>query len=665
VLSWIRGYSDGGAIPYRFFLNPYRVISDSYGVFVYDPDAGFARGFAPSYDFSFYGWRNGVMVMKHKDGTLYSSLTGVGFEGPKKGERLKAVPTLVTDWNFYLKRYPGGVAYKMFEKYRPVELLAATNEDSRQSRTSRADQRLVDETMVLGVFEGDSARAYPQEIIAKSGLLREEVDGQALIILWYAPTRTAAAYRPLASPPEKVKDEPRMVTLEADAFVPAAPFIDKETGSHWDIAGRAVDGPLEGWTLTWLECVQVKWFAWAAEYPTTSIYGGGFAEPDYKPIVGQKLETAGPLGNLEVEARSFAILKSADPDRQVVSLLLEGETESREWPVIPSAEVWYGGWWGRLDQFAAGDRVWTWFKTDREKHRLAVSLLADELSEQDLYAPSQVKAVNDSGTDYATVALEESRGGKPVFRTVRLANAELYRSSEKSALDSLKVGETVYAQTTGEDARLILDPAAFTLRRVAQKAVLRQLWADEGLPGTVVFEHADHYEIELLLDHEVLRWARSLQIGDTVALNAAKPIAAEVRQVRPWRERTQVLLVVASPDTSTLAAGQRVLLRMAARPAESDDDESPAGLGQSRNKTERAEWLLSSVYCSCGMHDACAGHFFTLAACDAAGKTPCGLAKRTREEVRELIDRGQSDRQIFDELLKSRGKKLLRPHMSP
>src|SRR5919197_3044465 len=70
VLAWVRGYSDGGAVPLRFFLNRYRVISDSYGVFVYDPDAGFARGFAPSYDFRFHGWRNGVRVMRHADGTL-------------------------------------------------------------------------------------------------------------------------------------------------------------------------------------------------------------------------------------------------------------------------------------------------------------------------------------------------------------------------------------------------------------------------------------------------------------------------------------------------------------------------------------------------------------------------------------------------------------------
>src|SRR5713101_5504883 len=51
VLCWIQvqtdGYINDGAIPIRFFLNTYRVLSDGWGVFVYDPDAGFARGFAP------------------------------------------------------------------------------------------------------------------------------------------------------------------------------------------------------------------------------------------------------------------------------------------------------------------------------------------------------------------------------------------------------------------------------------------------------------------------------------------------------------------------------------------------------------------------------------------------------------------------------------------
>jgi len=55
VLSWIRGKYDGGAIPYRWFLVPYRVISDTYGVFVYDPDADFIRGYPASLDYRFHG----------------------------------------------------------------------------------------------------------------------------------------------------------------------------------------------------------------------------------------------------------------------------------------------------------------------------------------------------------------------------------------------------------------------------------------------------------------------------------------------------------------------------------------------------------------------------------------------------------------------------------
>jgi hypothetical protein len=169
VLCWIRGYSDGGAIPLRFFLNTYRVISDSYGVFVYDPDAGYARAFAPSYDFSFYGWRNGVMVMKHKDGTLYSCLTGIAFEGPKKGTRLEARPTLMSDWGFWLKHYPGTVAYHMFDKYQPLELAGAVNKDSENSRGA-ADKRLPADKEVLGVFDNGKSRVYPLDALAKAGI---------------------------------------------------------------------------------------------------------------------------------------------------------------------------------------------------------------------------------------------------------------------------------------------------------------------------------------------------------------------------------------------------------------------------------------------------------------------------------------------------------------
>jgi hypothetical protein len=286
VLCWIRGYSDGGAIPFRFFLNAYRVISDSYGVFVYDREAGYARGFAPSYQFRFHGWRNGVMVMKDKDGTLYSCLTGIAFDGPEKGRRLQPIATLVSDWGFWLERYPHAVAYHMFDKYQATELPAELNADARRSR-GRTDERLPEDTQVLGVASGTGACAYPLETLAKAGFIQEN---QNCVVLWHGPTRTATAYVPEAIPPRKYPaprpdkdgvsppapepDRPaRPLTLVRDAQEAAAPFVDKETGSRWDIAGRAVAGELKGWTLRWLDSTQVKWYAWAAEYPQTTIYG--------------------------------------------------------------------------------------------------------------------------------------------------------------------------------------------------------------------------------------------------------------------------------------------------------------------------------------------------------------------------------------------------------
>src|SRR5262249_10847321 len=134
VLCWRQvhcaGYTNDGGIPLRFFLKkPYRILNDGWGVFVYDPDAGYARGFRPEGMFKFHGWRNGVMVMKGSDGTLYSCLTGKAFQGPKFGHRLEPRATLVTDWGFWHKRYPQALAYTMFDKYRPVELPPEVNED--------------------------------------------------------------------------------------------------------------------------------------------------------------------------------------------------------------------------------------------------------------------------------------------------------------------------------------------------------------------------------------------------------------------------------------------------------------------------------------------------------------------------------------------------------
>src|SRR5438046_5699207 len=101
------------------------------------------------------------------------------------------------------------------------------------------------------------------------------------------------------------------------------------------------------------------------------------AEPDVKVGPDTVKEVAGTAEFLRSVPKHFATLKAVDPVRQQVTLLIEGEVLPKVWQLVPDAEVKVLGWWGRLADFTLGDRVWVWFKTDRKKQAVAVSMLAD------------------------------------------------------------------------------------------------------------------------------------------------------------------------------------------------------------------------------------------------------------------------------------------------
>jgi hypothetical protein len=380
------------------------------------------------------------------------------------------------------------------------------------------------------------------------------------------------------------------------------------------------------------------------------------ADADTKKVAEKIKEIAGAAEFLRSVPKHFATLQAVDPARQRVTLLIEGESLPKVWPLTPDAEVKVAGWWGRLDQLTAGDRVWVWFKWDRRKQPVAVSLLADEPSEQDIHGPG----VTLQARDAETLTLQPVKGKR---RVLQAAKAEVYRGPGPAALDSLPAGAKVYVQSAGDQVRRIYDSAAFEARRGEQKAALRKRWADEGLPGTVVFQHHFSGEMDFMLDHEALRWGRSLKPGDKVTLVAEPPITAVVRHVRPWREHTELRLVVSGVEQADLTLGERLRLKMTPPPSDVDTATLPPDLDRPRSKDERVEWFLASVYCTCKVKgDVCTGMFYTLASCNPNG---CGMPSAVRKRVAEMIDKGLTDAQIFEELLKEQGPDLLRPHLLP
>ena len=266
VVAWIRGAHNGGAIPLRHFLAAPRVINDTYGLFFYDADGGYVSAFQKDYGYEFHGWRGGVMVVKGRDGTLWSALTGIAFEGPQKGRRLERLPFLVTDWGHWLMLHPESTAYDLFDgkKYPLAELPTGMSAEAKSS-LGKPDARLEPLALVMGVETGGAARAFPLDAAKERACYTGNVGGNPLAVFWYGPTHTAVAFSSTL--------EGRTLTFRADETSPdTAPFNDKETGTRWTLAGRGVDGPLRGKELQWVNGVQCRWYAWAAEWPGTDIH---------------------------------------------------------------------------------------------------------------------------------------------------------------------------------------------------------------------------------------------------------------------------------------------------------------------------------------------------------------------------------------------------------
>ena len=266
VISWLRADHNGGAFPIRLFLAGPRVVNDTYGLFFYDPDGGYVAAYEKDYGYVFHGWRNGVMVAKGKDGTLWSALTGKAIDGPQKGKQLKRVPSLVTNWNYWLMLHPESTTYDLFDgkKYASTPLPKKMSKEAAAS-IMQVDDRLKQNTAVLGVEFATSQRAYPLPIDKPRACLSDDVDGEPVAVFWYGHTKTAVAFKRTLNG--------RTLTFYADEIAPeSAPFMDKETGTRWSIAGRGIDGPLRGQELTWAKCIQCRWYAWASEYPKTTVF---------------------------------------------------------------------------------------------------------------------------------------------------------------------------------------------------------------------------------------------------------------------------------------------------------------------------------------------------------------------------------------------------------
>ena len=143
------------------------------------------------------------------------------------------------------------------------------------------DPRLPPAERVVSI-EGPSgaAVAYPWSALTQRGTLHDSFDGVELVVFWAPGALSILDSGNLAQAREVGTTAVFETTLDGVGMLTFAPnpddpdgqtFVDAETGSIWDIFGRAIAGELTGSELTRIIHSDHFWFAWQAFHPDTEV----------------------------------------------------------------------------------------------------------------------------------------------------------------------------------------------------------------------------------------------------------------------------------------------------------------------------------------------------------------------------------------------------------
>jgi hypothetical protein len=214
--------------------------------------------------------------------SLWTHYDGRAVAGVLTGYELDPVPSPLVAWADFKASFPDGQVldrsatgfdrpygsnpYTGYDNPAAFPFLFAGSLDER----ARAMQR------VVGVALEGSAVAWTLEAISgeEAKATNAEVGDTPVVILWKAGQASALEAGEIEAGRDVGTVGVFSTTLDGDTLtfeVEGGAFIDQQTGSTWDITGKAVDGELAGKRLERLHHLDTFWFAWSTYQPETEL----------------------------------------------------------------------------------------------------------------------------------------------------------------------------------------------------------------------------------------------------------------------------------------------------------------------------------------------------------------------------------------------------------
>ena len=222
-----------------------------------------------------------LLMYDRQTESWWQEFGGEGVIGHYAGRRLEQLYLSIVSWADFKAAFPDGKVLSRPDSGRPYGDNPYAGYDRPGSKPflfrGEEDPRLPAVERIVAIERGDAAWAVSFTTLAEERVVSATVAGDDIVVFWTPGTGSALDSGTISAGRD---------VGTAGIFSPAGPdgtnltfvaddgrITDEQTGSEWNIFGRAVSGPLAG---TQLEPAPGRigqfWFSWAVYRPDTIVY---------------------------------------------------------------------------------------------------------------------------------------------------------------------------------------------------------------------------------------------------------------------------------------------------------------------------------------------------------------------------------------------------------
>jgi len=226
--------------------------------------------------------RNSDLVMwDRQTETWWQQFNGEAIVGDLLGTKLAFVPSAIISWADFKSTYPDAQVLSVqtgFQRsYGRNPYAGYDNINSYPfAFVGDLDGDLPAMARVVGInLENGVGGAFSLDLLQENQVLNELIGEFPTVLFWKSGTASALDSSSIANGRDVGTTGVFAATVDDQVLTFSALedglFRDQETGSTWDIFGKALDGPLAGSSLARLAHHDTFWFAWAAFVPESEL----------------------------------------------------------------------------------------------------------------------------------------------------------------------------------------------------------------------------------------------------------------------------------------------------------------------------------------------------------------------------------------------------------